>query len=500
MRTRRRLGALGLVVLSAVAVACGTSAAGPRQRSSASAAAVPQGDWTTYDYNRQRSGVGPADTGIDASNLERLKRVTVRLDGAGVVDSSAVELTGVEVEGKVQTIFIMTTQYGRTLALNANSGKVLWEYWPSADKRLVGSPQFTTSTPIVDPDLQFVYATSPDGYVQKLRVSDGHELWRTRLTYDPTHEKLAGSLNIEGSQVIAETDGYDGDIPPYQGHVVTMNRSNGRITHVWNSLCSNVHHLIDPPSSCHYSDSAIWGRPGAVIEPDGDLLVTTGNGDFNGRTNWGDSVLELSPTLKLLHNWTPTNQQQLNEDDWDLGSTEPALLPVAGGRRFAVQGGKEDLIRLLNLKRLDGTTGRAGPRTGGQIQTVQGPGPVGTNIDGQPAVWSIGGGKAYVYYSDPAGTAAYLYGSNHRLKLAWEDSTPGNSPVIAGGLLYVYDEIDGYLNVRNLRTGKLYRALPAAGGHWNTPIVIGGRILLPVGDDNAHSADGTIYIYHLPGV
>jgi hypothetical protein len=31
------------------------------------------------------------------------------------------------------------------------------------------------------------------------------------------------------------------------------------------------------------------------------LLVATGNGAYDGRTNWGDSVLELSPDAgKLL--------------------------------------------------------------------------------------------------------------------------------------------------------------------------------------------------------
>ncbi len=48
-------------------------------------------------------------------------------------------------------------------------------------------------------------------------------------------------------------------------------------------------------------------------------------------------------------------------------------------------------------------------------------------------------------------------------------------------------------------SGHLLRSLPAAGGHWNSPIVLGGRIILPVGNSNDHSTSGTIYVYHLPG-
>jgi hypothetical protein len=43
-------------------------------------------------------------------------------------------------------------------------------------------------------------------------------------------------------------------------------------------------------------------------------------------------------------------------------------------------------------------------------------------------------------------------------------------------------------------------ALPAEAGHWNSPIVVGGRIILPEGSYFSHSDSGTIDIYHLPGV
>ena len=113
--------------------------------------------------------------------------------------------------------------------------------------------------------------------------------------------------------MIATTGGYIGDAPPYQGHVVTIDRASGRIIHVWNSLCSGQHRLL-VPSRCPVSDSAIWARSGAVVEPgSGRLLVATGNATasrpFDGVSYWSDSVLELSPdAARLLHNWTPRNQ------------------------------------------------------------------------------------------------------------------------------------------------------------------------------------------------
>ena len=70
--------------------------------------------------------------------------------------------------------------------------------------------------------------------------------------------------------------------------------------------------------------------------------------------------------------------------------------------------------------------------------------------------------------------------------------------MVAGGLLYVFDP-SGTLNVYWPGTGGRLGSLPAESGHWNSPIVVGGRIILPVGNYQSHSQHGTLLIYHLPG-
>jgi hypothetical protein len=44
-------------------------------------------------------------------------------------------------------------------------------------------------------------------------------------------------------------------------------------------------------------------------------------------------------------------------------------------------------------------------------------------------------------------------------------------------------------------SGKLIRRLPAPSGHWNSPIVAGGRAYLPSGNSNDHSTSGVLSIY-----
>jgi outer membrane protein assembly factor BamB len=497
----RGLSAACAVVL----VACGGHAVGAsnaRSGSTSSSPAVPAavgGDWLRFDFNAQRSGVGPSSTGINSHNLGQLELQKVHVNGT--VDSSAIELHAVTVKGRSRDVAIMTTTYGRTFALDARTGARLWEFTPADIHSYEGSAQITTATPIADPNRRFVYAASPDGRIHKLLIASGREIrsggWPTRVTLDATHEKIASALNISGGSLLVTTGGYIGDAPPYQGHVVTISLATGRISADWNSLCSDRHHLIRP-STCSASDSAIWGRAGAVVEPGtGRILVTTGNAPFNGSTNWGDSVLELSATGRtLLHNWTPANQAQLNAQDGDLGSTSPAVLPRFHGFRLAVQSGKDGILRLLNLNRLDGTTGGAGPRLGGELQRTPAPGsgPVFT----APAVWAHRG-RVYVFVADTSGTGAYvLAGKQPRLQVAWSDSASGTSPIVAGGLLYVFDP-EGSLNVYSPTTGHKLISLPAGSGHWNSPIAVGGRVILPVGNANDHSTSGVVDIYHLPG-
>ncbi|TMK69208.1 MAG: hypothetical protein E6G50_13190 [Actinobacteria bacterium] len=319
-------------------------------------AAAPAHDWTRFDYDVGRSGVYPFATGITASNAAHLQRQRVELDGT--VDSSPIYLHDVTVEGARHDVFFVTTTYGKTLAIDAASGRVLWRYLPSSYSSLAGTYRITNATPVADPSRTAIYAAGPDGRIRKLSVADGHELWSTAITLLPRREKIAAALNLTRRLVIATTGGYVGDAPPYQGHVVMLRASTGKIVRVWNSLCSNRHALIDP-ASCRSSDSAIWARAGAVVEPSGRLLVATGNAPWNGRTDWGDSALELSAdAARLLQNWTPRNQAALNSSDADLGSTAPALL----GGGLALQGGKDGKLRLLSLRRMNGTA-RAAART-----------------------------------------------------------------------------------------------------------------------------------------
>jgi hypothetical protein len=351
---------------------------------------------------------------------------------------------------------------------------------------MAGSYRITNSTPVADPNRKFVYSASPDGFVHKLSVASGAEArgWPVRVTLLPQREKLGTSLNFSRGLVLIGTGGYVGDQPPYQGHVVAISASSGRIAHVWNSLCSYVHRLQNP-KSCPQSDSAIWARSGVVVAPgSGNLLVATGNGRFDGTSNWGDSALMLTPNAgRLLRNWTPRNQASLNAGDGDLGSTAPALV----GQGLAVQGGKDGKLRLLSLGELNGKGG-AGPTTGGELQTIQS-----GALFSAPAVWHHAG-QTWLFVATFSDTTAFRLEAG-KLKQVWHVGAGARSPVVAGGLLYLYT--GNGLAVLDPESGSLVARLDAGDGHWNSPIVTDGRIALPEGNANDQQQTGVLDIWRL---
>ena len=99
----------------------------------------------------------------------------------------------------------------------------------------------------------------------------------------------------------------------------------------------------------------IWqsGRPPAV-DSSGYVYVFTGNtstGGWNGVTDFSESVLKLDPSHSLaLADWfTAGNWQYLDDNDLDLSSSGPLLIP---GTSLVTGGGKTGDLYVLNATNL----------------------------------------------------------------------------------------------------------------------------------------------------
>ncbi|HEX6799498.1 MAG TPA: PQQ-binding-like beta-propeller repeat protein [Ktedonobacterales bacterium] len=435
--------------------------------------------WPTFGYDAARDGVNPNEAAISAGSIAGLHRVW-QVALPAVADSAPVYLGGVRLpDGSTRNLLFIMTRDGRLLAVDAANGRVLWSRQPRG-------PKITHSSPVLDPSGRYVYAYGLDGYEHKYDVATGAEVtsggWPVRITRFTSTEKESSDPNLANGRLYVATSGYIGDAPPYQGHVVSTSLGDAS-SNVFNSLCSNVHALLGP-QDCSSEQSGIWARAGVVVDPtDGNLYVTTGNGPYDGVHDWGDSVLELSPDgSRLLDSWTPANQAALNDGDVDLGSMSPALLPAIPNSKtplLLVQGGKDNLLRLINRRNL---SGHGGPgHIGGELQTVN----AGCGIFHQPVVWSDPGSGVWLFVPTTCSLRAYRVVTDNSgstsLQAAWSVPIDTTSPVLAGGVLFAAS--DGVVVGLDPRTGRgLWRSDQASAGssiggiHWQSPIVIAGRL------------------------
>ena len=99
--------------------------------------------------------------------------------------------------------------------------------------------------------------------------------------------------------------------------------------------------------------------------------------------------------------------------------------------------------------------------------------------------------------ASPTGKAIAGDGPHKDHELQTVSTPSGTSPFEAGGLLFVYAR-EGGLNVYEAASGKHIATLPCGPGHWNSPIVLQGEIILPEGNANDHATRGVLDIWNLP--
>ncbi len=470
-------------------------------------------DWLQFNGDGGHSGSNTLEKIISPSDVNRLG-VLFQVSLPDIADGAPVYLSNVKTASGVRNLIFVTTKSGELLALDATTGATIWTQSSPAGSCLINNDKtrneacFTTSSPAIDPNQQYIYSYGLDGYVHKYAVGDGTEVlwggWAELTSSKVYDEKESSALTIattfSGATFLYVVDagypgapgGYSGDAGNYQGHLTAINLGNGT-QRVFNMLCSNqAVHFIDSrvttgPDCYPNVQGAVWGRPGVVFDPyNNRLYLATGNGAFlPGQFLWSDSVLALYPdgsgtwSGAPLDSYTPPNYEAMADEDLDLGSATPALLPPVGGKypHLAVQTGKDGLVRLLNLDNLSGRN-QVG-LTGGEVfsMTV----PMGDEVRTQPAVWvNPVDNRVWVFVSDDSGMAGLQFvldgAGNPSLQSMWTAGS-GSSPLVANGVLF--HALSGLLSAMDPTTGKLLWSDNHIGGiHWESPIVANGVLYL----------------------
>lgn len=483
----------GLCLTSMLCAACSGNvngirsaapAAGPTRATTSGAV-----NWPVWGFDPGRSSYNSAERTLTTANVGKLQEQWKTSLGIQPADSAPILLLGSGPSS--QTMLFTTTKKGSTLGIDAKSGQIIWTFTTSGGRS-------TTSAPAADPSGTAIYAPGLDGKVHKLNTSNGTEIqgggFPLTISLLPQTELDESPLNVANGYLYATLGGAYDDHPPYDGHVVSVNLNTGA-TAVFNSLCSNDRDLLGA-SGCSQQHSGIWGRGGAVVDPDpsmnGRIYVATGNGDFNanaGGYNYGDSILALAPDLSsLLGSYTPPNYAKLAASDLDLGSTSPAILPEQTTSQtpwMLVQAGKDGNIRLINRATL--------PGVGGELQVLH----PSQSLYSAPAVWTDSSNHVWIFFGFPARIYAYQLVTDasgvSKLSLKWSKAVGktvrGTSPVVADGI--VFGAFNGAIVALAATTGAELWSSATLGSqesigpvHFESPIVVNGWVYC---SDSSHN-------------
>ena len=127
------------------------------------------------------------------------------------------------------------------------------------------------------------------------------------------HLQRPGLLASNGRVYAAFGSVYDR--APYHGWVLGFDTGDLSLTAVFNTT---------PDGAA----GGIWqsGR-GLIADPDGSLYLGTGNGVYDGVTNFGESFLKLTPNLLVSDWFVPADWQSMSDVDLDTASLGPMLIP-----------------------------------------------------------------------------------------------------------------------------------------------------------------------------
>jgi outer membrane protein assembly factor BamB len=183
-----------------------------------------------------------------------------------------------------------------------------------------------------------------------------------------------------------------------------------------------------------------------------------GNGSVTqGQWDHSDSVLKLSPTLKLLDAFAPTTWADDNANDADLGSQGVVLLP----NNFLFIAGKTGTGYTLNANALGGV--------GGQIDLQ---GVCGASFGGAAVVGST------MFLPCVDGLRQVSVDAGGRMHMGWQASANiTGSPVVGGHT--VYSVANGLIYALNMNTGQLISSLSIGqANRFATPTIAGNVIFI----------------------
>jgi outer membrane protein assembly factor BamB len=269
---------------------------------------------------------------------------------------------------------IVATESNTVYALDPTTGAMLWQQTllpPVTSGLGCGNinPEGVTGTPTIDAATGTLYLdamTSNAGNLHHmmyaLSLTNGAVLsgWpidiqavlnEAGVAFDSKYVGERSAVLTFKDKLYAVYGGRFGDCTPYNGTVVEVDPASTSVTGTWQTRATG---------------GGIWAQ-GGIASDDGSLFVTTGNTINADSYGDGESVVKLKPGLARSNSnadfYAPSNWQQLDGQDLDLGGTEalPVNLAPADGKmsKRVIAFGKDGNGYLIDRSNMGGIGGKA---------------------------------------------------------------------------------------------------------------------------------------------
>ncbi|MFN7993305.1 MAG: hypothetical protein U0Q18_06875 [Bryobacteraceae bacterium] len=339
-----------------------------------------QVDVLTANYSNDRTNANNDELVLNTSNVNPTqfgKVFTFSVDGQ--VYAQPLYVHGLNIPGKgTLNVLYVATMHNSVYAFDADAKTgtgPLWKvnFGAPVDPNSITDPQIGTytdilneigilSTPVIDRAGGTLYV------VNETTKGSGQTFYLHALDLTTGSEKLNGPVEIQatvtGTGWGGTADPHDGKLPLLPGQhiqrpgLLLANNavyigfgSHGDYTpwHGW-ILAYNAADIqqqtavfCTTPSD---AGSSIWqGGRGLAADPNGEIYASTGNGSYDGTKAWGETVLHLTPDLKVADWFTPAEYPGWNDDDADYGSNGPILVP---NTNLLIAGGKAGLVTVVD--------------------------------------------------------------------------------------------------------------------------------------------------------
>jgi hypothetical protein len=374
---------------------------------------------TTYHNDNSRTGQNTQETILSPQNVNSAqfgKLFTVPV--VGYVYAQPLYLSNVSIQGGVHNVVYIATEHNLLYAIDADNGTLYWQksLLPTGGSTVTGTAALNcgdlvpevgiTGTPAIDANTGTLYVVAAS------QVSGMVVQYLHAIDVQTSAEKFGGPVNIQGSVPGTAADGNGTSVSfnaQYENQRAALLLENGHVVIGWSSHCD-----IDPwhgwimsyaagtlaqeavfnPSANGRANGIWMSGSGLAADAVGNIFAVTGNGSWNGTTDFGDSIIKLGPpnsgVFPVVDYFTPFNQATLNTDDSDVSSGGLVLLPaLPSGRQLLTQMGKEGKMYLVDQNNMGENCAAKSPAcSGSDPQIVQEIPNATVGIWGAPAYWN----------------------------------------------------------------------------------------------------------------